>query len=647
MPRGPKVVVSSEASVARLFGAGILILGALVLFSSPGAFAQQDSLSGAASILTGVTRGPAGKALPGVEIRVFLPGSGGKETFLITRSDLKGRFSLALTAPGFYQYVAVKGGYAVLVGQFNTLVQKTLDLVLKPSGPPGPPGTRPQDEGWVLRLPSRDLLEERSFEPIPAAETPARPPQYPLLLEIGAGQLNEGDQDSRGLRAFLGGRFTSPSWGKFALAFQHRGEGDSPEFREQAQELSTRWWSSGEVSRSYLALAASRQERARSAGGTLPLNYRSRSAAVRGVYSHWIPGDRWSGTLRLEGASLDTNQRTGAQGSLNLDDFSAPAFSAGLLLQRHQDGGDLILESRLWTVNQTSPDEGETILAPLAAAEGLNGLGAMGSSGVWFGAAYRHEAGEDLALLARGRAENVNGPWGGTRGAVAAGVEWRWTEMVLLTSEAGVAGGSEKDGLGIYSLALRRDGPSWHWSVRRSRESGPWTGEGLGTAGFLLVTDREATLDRWEAQVRWEPEGNGPRFGLRGETYKASGTLTSNIPGDLILVPVIGEGAGRGVAVALDIGLPGTGTWIQAVWDRLEDDSGSGLVPGTGGAWTRRQMLLRQRLLSRERALANCDLIIGYERAELTDPRPADSGDPLRLELLDRERFSGGLAVSF
>lgn len=653
MPEGPAVWVCPAGAAIwrpRVAVLGLILLGLWiggpVLAQSPGTTAPR-----AAEILTGVTHGPAGKILSGVEIRVFLPGSGGKEAFLTTKSDDRGRFSLALTAPGFYQYVAVKGGYAVLVGQFNTLIQKTLDLVLRPAGPPGPPGSRPQDERWTLRLPARDLLEERFFEALPAGEVPLSKERLPLVLELSAGQLDEGNQETDGFRAFAAGRFSSADWGKFTLAFHHRGEGDSGEFREQGQEFSARWWSPGEVSRSYFDFSASRADRSRTTEGTYSGDFKSRVVALRGAFSHWIPGPRWSGVLRFEGTSLDTYQKTGdAIQNLSVEDFSAPAFSGSLVLEREREDSEFILETRAWTVEKASPDHGATVLSPLAAAEGLSGLGAMGSSGAAVGAVYRGEAGEGLALLARGRAEHIDGPWGGTRGTATAGVQWRWTETVLLSTEAGIAGGSEGDGEGIYSLTLQNDGREWHWYLRKARESGPIAWESLGgttPTGFLMMTDREAAIENWEAQVRWEPEGNLPRIGLRGERYKVAGVLASNLPGDLILVPVLLNSRGRGESLALDIGLPVIGTWFQAAWDRLEDDAGAPLLPGQGGSWNRGQLLFRQRVLSRERIGANCDLVLGFERAKLQDRQPKDPNDTLRIALLDRKRFSGGVALTF
>ena len=75
---------------------------------------------------------PAGRALAGVEVLVSGALSGGGD-FLRARSDDAGRFALSGLAPGLYRITALKGGYQVSVTRVNTLVRRTLDLVLHPS----------------------------------------------------------------------------------------------------------------------------------------------------------------------------------------------------------------------------------------------------------------------------------------------------------------------------------------------------------------------------------------------------------------------------------------------------------------------------------------------------------------------------------
>lgn len=162
-----------------------------------------------------------------------------------------------------------------------------------------------------------------------------------------------------------------------------------------------------------------------------------------------------------------------------------------------------------------------------------------------------------------------------------------------------------------------------------------------------MMTDREAAIENWEAQVRWEPEGNLPRIGLRGERYKVAGVLASVSRG---FDPGSGHcstvGAGESPS-PWTLVCPSSGPGSRppgTVWKTMRGAASSGarglMEPGAIA-------VPKRRVLSRERIGANCDLVLGFERTKLQDRQPKDPNDTLRIALLDRKRFSGGVALTF
>jgi hypothetical protein len=113
----------------------------------------------------GVVRDTAGRLLPQVEIFLFQePGFGTPVTERI--SDGEGRFDLGELLPGSYRLAALKEGYRLYLGRVDTLLQRSIQVILQPmpgiddAGSEGLPG----NASWSLRLPRRSLLRETGFE---------------------------------------------------------------------------------------------------------------------------------------------------------------------------------------------------------------------------------------------------------------------------------------------------------------------------------------------------------------------------------------------------------------------------------------------------------------------------------------------------
>ena len=148
---------SSPACVA----AGVLIL-ALPALAAP--------VAPVASVgLTGFVRDTAGRIVVG---SVVLAVPVGGEAPLTTTTLDDGRYLFASLAPGAYRITAVKAGYRAGTGSVNTLMKRTLDLVLAPGATDA---ELAGSSDWMLRVPPRDLLRDTGFtvDTAGSGDTPA------------------------------------------------------------------------------------------------------------------------------------------------------------------------------------------------------------------------------------------------------------------------------------------------------------------------------------------------------------------------------------------------------------------------------------------------------------------------------------------
>ncbi len=108
-------------------------------------------------LFTGIVRDSLGKALPGAEILV-LSDRGATLPIATAHTDEAGHFLIGDLMPGLYRVAAIKQGYLAYLGQVNTLLRTSMEVVLRPLPPVE--AALPRDMSWALRLPDRSLLRE-------------------------------------------------------------------------------------------------------------------------------------------------------------------------------------------------------------------------------------------------------------------------------------------------------------------------------------------------------------------------------------------------------------------------------------------------------------------------------------------------------
>ena len=139
------------------------VLAALLAWS---ATAAAPVTPAALTGLTGFVRDTAGRILAG-SIVLALPVTGNGPLTTTTLDD--GRYLFNGLTPGSYRITAVKSGYLAGTASVNTLLQRTLDLVLAPGTQTD--GDLQSTSAWMLRVPPRDVLRETGF----TAEAPSEP----------------------------------------------------------------------------------------------------------------------------------------------------------------------------------------------------------------------------------------------------------------------------------------------------------------------------------------------------------------------------------------------------------------------------------------------------------------------------------------
>lgn len=144
------------------FGAPTRVAVALIfLVAAPVAQAGNaiDSLT-----LSGVVRDGAGNLLEGVQVLVLGDGS---ESLPLAKglSDAAGRYKIAGLGPGAYRIAAVKPGYQTFLGRVDTLVNATLDVLLRSGADAIRDPDRADSADWVLRLPTRSILRDITESP--------------------------------------------------------------------------------------------------------------------------------------------------------------------------------------------------------------------------------------------------------------------------------------------------------------------------------------------------------------------------------------------------------------------------------------------------------------------------------------------------
>lgn len=108
--------------------------------------------------LTGLVKDRLGNLLSGAQV-LILPQRAGARPVAEVRTAADGRFDVPELRPGTYRVAAVKEGYLTFLGEIDTFVRSSFDMILDPL-PSEAELLRPEDSSWVLRVPRRSVLRE-------------------------------------------------------------------------------------------------------------------------------------------------------------------------------------------------------------------------------------------------------------------------------------------------------------------------------------------------------------------------------------------------------------------------------------------------------------------------------------------------------
>ncbi len=633
--------------------------------------AAASAVTSAAPIaLTGYALDALGRSLEGVEIRLHsTEPSTGRLTLITAQTDTSGKFRFADLAPGSYRVIAVKGGYAVLVGQVNTLFQNTMELVLRPAGDEARPGTRPADGSWVLRLPRRDPLEDRGpavyeaagYEPEPAGASLALPMTLELLASSTADSTHGSETPGLGLAAEITSSFELEDVGFVGLSYRHENAGEHERSLDRADVLQARFAphpGSGAFPVE-LSLDAMRGRRDRADGAAgLPLHVLSEGASLQA---------RWTGTgsegtvsASLHAAMFRAEQSGFSSAGLSVDpDLDQDDADLVALEVRGQrswgEGRETTYVASLRSVSGGSTNDGargaELALMPLIAEIESAVLDGLDAQSAGFTVENRWLA-ERLgaSMNSRVRVEHVGGIGDDLRASMSVGGRWRLPAGLALEVDGGAALDTRGDVLPLFIASLGGETERFLWAVSGRRETGvaPWraTLADVRADGFLpVMTDRDGDLRGVSASASYRHGENWPELKLMVERFFVEGRLAADLPGDLPWVPIDSEGDGAGVLVDLFVDSPGTGTSLGLGWSEVEDRGDAGVLLSGAERWTWQQLTLRQRLGPEGPGL-RWQLVVGVERGRAVDTNERGA-EAARLALLSQSRVSGGLALAF
>ncbi len=585
-------------------------------------------------VLSGIVLDPLGRVLPGVEIRLAPAGRVAPPVAAV-RTDDGGRFAVRGIRPGVYRLVAIKGGYAVFVDRVDTLLRRTLELVLHPAATARAPGNDVPDRSWALRLPGRDVLEELG----PGDDPAGVPPRPRFAVDLAPASLDAGaGGEGGGVDLALRGAASTSSGGRVAGSVSHRGARGRDGLLERTDRLVATGrgpWGPGRSSLEFRASTWRRESRRReTAGPGAWADVRGRAVLGR------LGGESSLGSWEvLAGWRALRQSQEGARRSASLS-------SIGFELRRGgETGGAFRGRAVLRNARRAGlrrPGGEEWYSAGLVAGEFLP-LEVLGGTSLELGMEKGWALPGAVRLSVAFDGLTVDGR--GTRWTGRSRVEWRPGDGWSLEAAGGIAAGGSIGSAPTWLVGVGRDLSSWSWSFRRYRGAGPLPAGLAGRVPFLLLS-REARLDTWSGGVTTRLGPAGVALHLEGTTGRLSGGALPLLPGDAPLVPLVPRARGRLVALAGGLALFEGSTRIGVTWQELLDRSGDGVLLGGGERWIRREVQVVQRLgLLSGRGFA-CDLLLGYGRARVENVN-GSGNSPARVALLHRSRVAGGLRVAF
>jgi hypothetical protein len=630
--------------------AGVLVAAFLVVCPlGPAAWAVGPA-DVAARALAGIAVDEAGLAVPGVEIRLapWASPAGSPAVLASTKTDAEGRFEFENLPTGDYRLVAAKGGYAVLVGKVSTMARETLQLILRPSSATGEPGVAPEGRRWAMRLPSRDLLEDVD-QSVPAVlsqvpDSGAKREQA-VLVEVAGGRIEDGSGEGLGVTAHLGAWLDLGDAGPFGVDYVRATDGSSPGVEGTADALRLSWISTFETALGSLEadLSGTRDER----HGPVP-GAGSLSSAFDGQRLHaasLLADDDGLLALVLDAETLAGHESAGLVDGTPADPFRAYRASFGVDWSTTRGRHDLAFLAGAQVADTGWTAAAGQLATPLARTAPGATLQAIGASSGTLLLVDRVRVAEGVILAGRAAASTSSGPWGATVGGATAGVRWEFVPGVALRAEGGVALNAAEPAQSVYLLGLEGEGNGFAWSIARSVETGfaPWTGREPGAAAPIVVSQDNASIERWSARGSWVPGLDGVSVEIGLDRFRVEGTLATVLPCDLLLVPVVGQSTLSGDQALIAVSWARFGSAMELSWNRLVDVGGVGMLLSGAESWQQGAVRVRQRVLASDAWGATASVLMAYESAQYQGQPPPS----VRAALTERSRFSGGLAVQF
>lgn len=613
--------------------------------------------------ISGTTRDLEGRSIPFVQIRI-LPRPVGTETanrptrlatwlgqdpIRSVLSDALGRFTIQTLPPGAYRFVAEKGGYLAVVGQLDTLAGSTLDLVLRPAGPPGLPGEKPENSSWLLRVPERDLFESRrrthddaTIVDVAEFGRLAVPRAVHLTLDQTRTALDvDGLAPARGVGLAVDGSWTL---GRGSIGFDGRYRRlEQSDARSEESQRASLWYALRPDDASLLSV--SWQHRSRDRSLILPssaagVESDSRRESLELVFSRSIETTQHElrfDLIQLDGRDPDLTAIAARFGSLQwAAQHDAPRVQT-------QYRAQLRAAADGW---RGEVDRGAQLaVTQLGWARANDQLGQASGSALDLGFSRRQAVAPSVFLMVRARGEYAGGLDQGLRAATSVAAQWSFAPWFGLEGEVG---GLTPDGSSGWPWRLQLAGnwEHWSWSLARHSTTGliAWQGSGRREpSDAALLTDHQAQRRGWDLGFDYEHTQLSAH--LRISRAEAEGRMAARLQSDSLLVPIEADGSALERHAELTLQASRWGTSLAAVWRDLEDQTDSSQLLAGARRWRGTSIELRQRIPGLNWSDADVVLLVGYDHQSLD--RPDAAVFPLRSLWLSDNRVSSGLILSF